>query len=148
MGNLPDTAVLWTRSGEPSRYSGALDQEWGTFKAQRCSGLGVGNLQGTAVLWTRSGEPSRHSGALDQEWGTFQTQRCSGPGVGNLQGITGHIARIFSAGRIYISCVKSKKSSSKNLVESQKKGHHVRRSLIFRPKSSEEQQNGHHVRRP
>ena len=34
---------------------------------------------------------------------------------------------------------KEQKSSSKNLVESQKKGHHVRRSSIFRPKSSEEQ---------
>ena len=37
-------------------------------------------------------------------WRRFKT------GVGNLQGIAGHIARmIFSASRIYVSCVKSKK---------------------------------------
>ena len=34
---------------------------------------------------------------------------------------------------------KEQKNSSENLVESIKKGHHVRRSPIFRPKSSEEQ---------
>ena len=60
--------------------------------------------------------------------------------MGNLLGIAGDIARmIFSAGRIYVSCVKSKKSSFENLVESIKKDHHVRRSLIFPPKSNEEQ---------
>ena len=43
---------------------------------------------------------------------------------------------------------KQKKNSFENLVESKKKSHHVRRSPIFRPKSSEEQKKGHHVRRP
>ena len=48
-------------------------------------------------------------------------------GMGNLQGIAGHIARmIFSAGHIYVSCAKGKKRSSENLMESKKKGHHVR----------------------
>ena len=70
-------------------------------------------------------------------------------GVGNLQGIAGHIARmIFSAGHIYVSCAKITKSSFENLVGSKKNGHHVCRSPIFRPKSSEEQKKGHHVRRP
>ena len=45
--------------------------------------------------------------------------------VGNLQGIAGNIARkIFSAGRIYVSCVKGKESSSENLVESKKRSSH------------------------
>ena len=52
---------------------------------------------------------------------TFFRLRLFKPGVGNHQGITGHIARIFSEGHIYVSCAKSKKSSSENLVQSKKK---------------------------
>ena len=49
-------------------------------------------------------------------------ENCFRTGVGNLQGIAGHIARmIVSARHIHVSCVKSKKSSSENLVESNKK---------------------------
>ena len=55
---------------------------------------------------------------------------------------------IFSGPHLRFMRKEQKKSFSENLVVSKKKGRHVRRSSIFRPKSSEEQKKGHHVRRP